>query len=70
MSGYGGFIDKFLSWPVFAPLARLTYTIYLIHLHIMFHFWFSAKETMHYDKYLIVSLVIYVASDYYHCNTL
>ena len=55
MNGYGGFINDFLSWPGFGPLARLTYTIYLIHLHIMFQFWFSADQPMHYDKYLIVS---------------
>ena len=55
MNGYGGFVNTFLSWPGFGPLARLTYTIYLIHLHIMFQFWFGADQPMHYDKYLIVS---------------
>ncbi|PNF44034.1 hypothetical protein B7P43_G16237 [Cryptotermes secundus] len=32
VSGYGGPVNAFLSWEVFQPLARLTYSIYLLHL--------------------------------------
>ena len=29
--GYGGFVNRFLSWKGFLPLSRLTYCVYLIH---------------------------------------
>uniref|UniRef100_A0A1B6MUK0 Acyltransferase 3 domain-containing protein n=2 Tax=Graphocephala atropunctata TaxID=36148 RepID=A0A1B6MUK0_9HEMI len=29
--GYGGFLNQFLSWSGFRPLARLTYGVYLVH---------------------------------------
>lgn len=56
ITGYAGAIGSFLSWKLFMPLSRLTYTIYLIHLHVLFYFHFSAKQVMHMDKYLIVYL--------------
>ena len=31
VNGYGGPVNKFLSWKAFTPLGRLTYVIYLIH---------------------------------------
>ena len=33
--GYGGLVNSFLSWPLWAPLSRLTYSCYLIHLEIL-----------------------------------
>ena len=33
--GYGGPVNDFLAWPVFAPLSRLTYCCYLIHMEIL-----------------------------------
>ncbi|XP_014288493.1 nose resistant to fluoxetine protein 6 isoform X2 [Halyomorpha halys] len=33
--GYGGFINTFLSWKVFTPLARLSYCVYLTHIVIL-----------------------------------
>ncbi|XP_054259422.1 nose resistant to fluoxetine protein 6-like [Macrosteles quadrilineatus] len=32
--GYGGFVDKFLSWRGWIPMARLTYCAYLTHVFI------------------------------------
>ena len=29
--GYGGPVNRFLSWKAFVPLSRLTYVVYLIH---------------------------------------
>jgi len=52
-TGNGGFVDTILSWPPFTPLARLTYCCYLLHLHIMYYFFFSRKDVMYYDGYLI-----------------
>ena len=58
MKGYGGPVNTFLSWGLFAPLSRLTYTIYLIHMHIIFLFHYGAKSPMHFDKYYMVSFSI------------
>lgn len=41
-NGYGGVVTRFLALPVFLPLARLSYTVYLIHLICMQ--WFYAKS--------------------------
>ncbi|XP_046631188.1 nose resistant to fluoxetine protein 6-like isoform X2 [Daphnia pulicaria] len=30
--GYGGFVHRFLSWKLFIPLSRLSYSVYLTHL--------------------------------------
>ncbi|XP_039252326.2 nose resistant to fluoxetine protein 6-like [Styela clava] len=42
-SGYGGPVNTFLSWKLFVPLSRLTYCIYLVHTLILF-WWFSTQE--------------------------
>ncbi|XP_044262890.1 nose resistant to fluoxetine protein 6-like [Tribolium madens] len=35
VAGYGGPIDKFLSWPVFQFLTKLSYSMYLIHFTVI-----------------------------------
>ena len=35
VSGYGGVVNRLLSWPTFEVLGRLTYMVYLIHLSII-----------------------------------
>ena len=35
VKGYGGIVNDFLSWSAFAPLSRLTYCCYLIHMEII-----------------------------------
>ena len=32
--GYGGIVNDFLSWSFWAPLSRLTYSCYLIHMEV------------------------------------
>ncbi|XP_076437337.1 O-acyltransferase like protein-like [Babylonia areolata] len=34
-TGYGGFINTLLSWSAWAPLSRLTYGVYLVHLVVL-----------------------------------
>ncbi len=29
--GYGGFVDRLLSWEAFGPLGRLAFNVYLLH---------------------------------------
>lgn len=35
ITGHGGPVNSFLSLPMWRPLSRLTYAIYLIHMPIM-----------------------------------
>ena len=37
--GWGGLINKFLSWGVFQPLAKISYMTYLTHLTVMKVLW-------------------------------
>eukprot|EP00112_Aurelia_sp_Birch-Aquarium-sp1_P003064 Seg1343.5 transcript_id=Seg1343.5/GoldUCD/mRNA.D3Y31 product="Nose resistant to fluoxetine protein 6" protein_id=Seg1343.5/GoldUCD/D3Y31 len=43
-NGYGGLVDKFLSWRAFMPLSRLTYGAYLLHPMTIMLF-FSCKQS-------------------------
>jgi peptidoglycan/LPS O-acetylase OafA/YrhL len=40
-NGYGGPINTFLSYKAFVPLSRLTYGCYLIHVPVMFWYWYT-----------------------------
>ena len=33
--GYGGFLNRFLSWNIWVPLGRVSYAVYLLHLHFI-----------------------------------
>ena len=39
--GYGGPINKFLSWGLFVPLARMTYMVYLTHVGLIYGYYYS-----------------------------
>ena len=60
-SGMGGPIDTFLSWGVFVPLSRLTFTAYLIHPIVISASLSSLRYTLVYEDtsfvYMIVGLV-------------
>ncbi|XP_035212889.1 nose resistant to fluoxetine protein 6-like [Stegodyphus dumicola] len=34
-TGHGGILNKFLSWQIFAPLSRLSYSVYLLHFPVL-----------------------------------
>ena len=34
--GYGGYINRFLSWGGFIPLSKISYIIYLMHFFVMY----------------------------------
>ena len=57
----GGPIGAFLSWGVFVPLSRLTFTAYLIHPIVVSTSLFSLRNTLIYEDtsfvYMIVGLV-------------
>ena len=41
--GWGGPINKFLSWGVFQPLAKISYMTYLTHLTVMKVLWNNTR---------------------------
>ena len=47
INGYGGFINSFLSWTFWQPLARLTYSMYLLHIPVQFAV--AASTRTHYN---------------------
>merc|ERR1712004_261315 len=55
--GYGGPVNDFLAWPVFAPLSRLTYCCYLIHMEILSMFGLSVLSYPH--DITMLSVVMY-----------
>jgi len=54
ITGYGGIINSFLSWALFAPLSKLTYCTYLIHIDVIFLFFYNTKRPMYFSEYTIV----------------
>ncbi|KAF5288412.1 hypothetical protein FQR65_LT12025 [Abscondita terminalis] len=48
--GYGGFVNKFLSLPVFQVLSRLTYTNYLIHLIVILIFCAGTRNAEYFSQ--------------------
>ena len=71
--GYGGPVNDFLSWSVFAPLSRLTYCCYLIHIEVLSMFSFSVliypndvsftvqiwSSQVHYPQISLLNVVMY-----------
>ena len=53
--GAGGPINSVLSWGLFAPLARLSYCMYLIHITLLF--WIISLPS--YTVTITVSVVVY-----------
>ncbi|XP_066977840.1 nose resistant to fluoxetine protein 6-like isoform X2 [Macrobrachium rosenbergii] len=50
-NGYGGFIDDFLSHPVWQPMSRLTYSIYLVALSLQAAITYNARVEFYFDHY-------------------
>ncbi|XP_032794863.2 nose resistant to fluoxetine protein 6 [Daphnia magna] len=46
--GYGGFINRLLSWKGFLPLSRLSYCVYLIHYSYLDAFYASNRKLVYY----------------------
>lgn len=54
VTGYGGFINTFLSYPGFIPLSRLTYAGYLVHINVLYFTDVTMKGTMYVDEIRLV----------------
>lgn len=58
MTGYGGFINTFLSWKAMIPFSRLTYSAYLIHPILMVIFYSTREITFDYNVAFMIYIVI------------
>ncbi|XP_078687293.1 nose resistant to fluoxetine protein 6-like [Branchiostoma floridae x Branchiostoma belcheri] len=47
--GYGGVVDKFLSWDMFVPLSRLTYCAYLVNPMVVYVSLFTREVPFHHN---------------------
>jgi peptidoglycan/LPS O-acetylase OafA/YrhL len=56
ITGNGGLVNKFLSWKVFIPLSRLTYSVYLTHAWIVWIYWGSKRDLVDMNNFNILSL--------------
>lgn len=56
VKGYGGIVDKFLSWQIFMPLGRLSFCVYLISVHLQYVYYARLTTPIRYDTYLMVKL--------------
>ena len=54
--GYGGVINRILSYPTFVPFARLGYCCYLVHPPIMVLYYFLMGSLFHATSLTLVSL--------------
>ena len=57
-SGMGGPVDSFLSWGVFVPLSRLTFSAYLIHPVILIVFQYTLLDKITYTDITFAFLVV------------
>jgi peptidoglycan/LPS O-acetylase OafA/YrhL len=64
ITGYGGIINSFLSWSLFSPLSKLTYCTYLIHIDVIFLFFYNTKRPMYFSEYTIVSFLLLIFTYY------
>lgn len=51
-----GLVNRILSWPIWAPLARLNYSTYLIHLTVIFITINNQRQPFYYQPHLVVNL--------------
>ncbi|XP_038070357.1 nose resistant to fluoxetine protein 6-like isoform X2 [Patiria miniata] len=51
--GYGGWINGFLSWSFWIPLARLTYSVYMFHPMVFIVFYYNFGTAIYESKYLM-----------------
>ncbi|KAI1292044.1 Nose resistant to fluoxetine protein 6 [Halotydeus destructor] len=58
LAGRGGVINSFLSWKVWVPLSRLTYSAYLIHPIVMVSFYGSRQTTFEFSHFLMLYLTL------------
>lgn len=54
----GGIVNTILSWPVWMPLARLTFSAYLLHMEVIYTYTILQETAIHYQTTMIVFALI------------
>ncbi|CAN8018981.1 unnamed protein product, partial [Ixodes persulcatus] len=54
-TGRAGFLGRFLAWPGFVPLSRLSFGVYLTHMPFYFLMHHNARERIFYSYFTLVS---------------
>jgi len=60
MQGYGGLANSFLSSPLWQPLSRLSYSVYIWHMFIVEINCKNSRTSTYFSDYTAVCLVFYV----------
>ncbi len=61
----GGIVNKILSWPIWAPLARLNYSCYLVHSTVILVIISNQITPMYYQGHMIVNYCVsYIVLSY------
>ena len=58
MSGYGGPVNSILSWPIWAPLGRLTFGAYLVHPIVIFVYYMNLMTPLHFTDLTMIYMFI------------
>lgn len=58
MSGYGGPVNSILSWPIWAPLGRLTFGAYLVHPIVIFVYYMNLVTPLHFTDLTMIYMFI------------
>nr|XP_006820816.1 PREDICTED: nose resistant to fluoxetine protein 6-like [Saccoglossus kowalevskii] len=58
VTGYGGPVNTILSWKIWIPLSRLTFSAYMIHLPVIAMGYMSRDRLLFYDVYNVVYLIL------------
>jgi peptidoglycan/LPS O-acetylase OafA/YrhL len=51
----GGLVNKILSWSIWAPLARLNYSCYLVHYTVVLVMIYSQRMPFYYQPHLVIN---------------
>lgn len=54
-TGRGGFLCTFLSWSAFAPLSRLAFGVYIVHLPFVQLYFHISRERIQFSHFFVVS---------------
>ncbi|GFR85794.1 nose resistant to fluoxetine protein 6-like [Elysia marginata] len=54
LTGNGGIVNTFLSWRVFVPLSRMSYSIYLVHIPVIYLFIFHQEGAITMSEWALV----------------
>ncbi|XP_065885946.1 nose resistant to fluoxetine protein 6-like [Dysidea avara] len=59
-TGYGGVVNSYLSWPVWEPLAKMTFGVYLCHIIIISIMYGTFQSTVILTDYIYAILCVFI----------